>query len=180
MGKSQSKLPLESVSELQQCTAFTAKELKKWHKGFMAECPSGRMTKNEFEKIYNNSFQEGDASRFADHVFRTFDKDGDESIDFKEFICGLSITCHGSEEDKLRWAFHMYDVDRSGSITEDELVEIIRSICKMMGDEDVEKPKRIADRLFLRMDGDGDGEVTLEEFVDAAKNDTTVLSLLQQ
>ena len=177
------------VSELCKCTAFNKKELQKWYKGFMKECPTGRMTKVEFEKIYRNCFKEGDASRFADHVFRTFDKDGDESIDFKEFICGLSITCHGSEEEKLRWAFHMYDVDNSGSITEDELLEIIKSIYNMLGKEYNERqrelkcaedtPEKLAERLFLQMDGDGDGEVTLDEFVEAAKDDATIMMLLQ-
>ena len=134
----------------------------------------------EFEKLYRGRFPQGDASLFAEHTFRTFDKDGDESIDFKEFICGLSITCYGTEEDKLRWAFNMYDVDRSGSITEQELVEIVRSLCKMTGEEDDDKPKQIAENLFLKMDGDGDGVVTMDEFVDAAKSDPNILNLVQQ
>ena len=190
MGKKSSKLAPESLVQLRRCTAFSDEELQTWYKGFMKDCPSGRMTKKEFEQIYRNFFKEGDASRFASHVFRTFDKNGDESIDFREFICGLSITCHGSKEDKLRWAFNMYDIDNSGTITEDELTEIIRSIYKMMGDEDYEEqkkslddedtPEKLAERLFLQMDEDGDGEVTLEEFVEAAKDDATILKLLQQ
>ena len=116
---------------------------------------------------------------------RTFDKDGDQSIDFREFICGLSITCHGTREDKLRWAFNMYDIDKSGTITEDELTEIIRSIYNMMSEndnalEEEDSPERLAERLFLQMDEDGDGEITIDEFVGAAKNDATILKLLQQ
>lgn len=146
------------------------------------------MTRKEFEQIYKNFFKEGDATRFATHVFRTFDKDGNGSIDFREFICGLSITCHGTKEDKLRWAFNMYDIDGSGTITEDELVEIIKSIYNMMtGTEEGRKeaeaqepPEVLAAQLFQRMDEDGDGEVTIEEFVEAAKDDPTILKLLQQ
>lgn len=185
MGKKNSKIPPETLSQLRQCTAFSDVELGKWYKGFMKDCPAGRMTKKEFENIYKNFFKEGDASKFASHVFRTFDKNGDQSIDFREFICGLSITCHGSREDKLRWAFNMYDIDKSGTITEDELTEIIRSIYNMMqeGDEQLaeeECPERLAERLFLQMDEDGDGEVTIDEFVSAAKDDATILKLLQQ
>jgi len=43
-----------------------------------------------------------------------------------------------------------------------------------------EPPSVVAAQLFQRMDEDGDGEVTLEEFIEAAKDDPTILKLLQQ
>ena len=148
------------------------------------------MTKKEFEEMYCNLFKDGDASRFANHLFRKYDKSGDKSIDFGEFIYGLSITCHGRVEDKLRWAFNKYDNDNSGTVTKDALREIIRSIYEMMGDKDHEEhekslddedtPEKLTDCLFLQMDEDEDGEVTLEEFVEVAKVDATILKLLQK
>jgi hypothetical protein len=72
---------------------------------------------------------------FVDQIFRIFDKDSNGSIDFKvrcpphctvtlrlapspppaqEFMLATDMTASGSPEEKLRWAFRMYDKDGSG------------------------------------------------------------------
>lgn len=91
------------------------------------------LTKEEFQKIYKQFFPFGDPSSFADYVFNVFDADKSGTIDFKEFICALSVTSRGKMEDKLDWAFQLYDIDGDGKISYEEMLAIVEAIYKMVG-----------------------------------------------
>lgn len=90
------------------------------------------LTKEEFQKIYKQFFPSGDPTSFADYVFNVFDKDKSGAIDFKEFICALSVTSRGKMEDKLDWAFQLYDIDGDGKISYEEMLQIVEAIYKMV------------------------------------------------
>ena len=90
------------------------------------------LTKEEFQEIYRQFFPFGDPSSFADYVFNVFDSDKSGSIDFKEFICALSVTSQGKMEGKLDWAFQLYDIDGDGKISYEEMLAIVEAIYKMV------------------------------------------------
>jgi transmembrane 9 superfamily protein 2/4 len=108
------------------------------------------LTKEEFQKIYKQFFPFGDPSSFADYVFNVFDADKSGTIDFKEFICALSVTSRGKMEDKLDWAFQLYDIDGDGKISYDEMLAIVEAIYKMVGSaRSPPSPPANQDRLVL-------------------------------
>jgi Ca2+-binding EF-hand superfamily protein len=46
---------------------------------------------------------------------------------------GLSILSRGTMDEKLRWIFNLYDLNRDGKVTKDELILVVSSIYELMG-----------------------------------------------
>ncbi|ODV93898.1 hypothetical protein PACTADRAFT_51646 [Pachysolen tannophilus NRRL Y-2460] len=183
MGKAASKLSKDDISTLKKSTYFDRRELQQWYKGFLRDCPSGQLTKEEFIKIYKQFFPFGDPTEFSNYVFKVFDVDNNNLIDFKEFITALSITSRGTLEEKLIWAFQLYDLDNDGKITYDEMLSIVKSIYKMIGnmvelDEDEKTPEQRVDKLFRSFDKNKDNYISFEEFKDGSKVDPSIINAL--
>ncbi|CBY12591.1 unnamed protein product, partial [Oikopleura dioica] len=65
MGAKQAKLNKKQLEDLSEKTKFSAKEIKHWHNGFMKDCPTGKLSKGEFSKIYTQFFPKGDPTAFS-------------------------------------------------------------------------------------------------------------------
>ncbi|XP_033121205.1 neuronal calcium sensor 1-like isoform X2 [Anneissia japonica] len=183
MGKSSSRLDNDVLKDLELNTHFSSKEILQWHKGFMKDCPDGCLHQNEFLNIYQQFFPFGDATKFATFVFKVFDENQDGLIEFTEFIKALSVTSRGNVDDKLDWAFRLYDLDRDGYINKDEMMEVVDAIYKMVGPmvtypEDESTPKMMVSKIFKKMDKNLTEKLSKEEFKDGSKVDPTIVKAL--
>ncbi|KAL1924612.1 uncharacterized protein VTP21DRAFT_4266 [Calcarisporiella thermophila] len=179
VGKSQNKLTPEELDILQSETDFKEKELKQWYRHFLLSCPQGRLSYETFIEIFAKFFPFGDPAPFARIVFDAFDEDRNNSIVFGEFMKVLSVCSRGSRDKKLRWAFKLYDTDCDGYITKEEMLEVMSAIYRMVGgmvrmpvDEDT--PEKRVEKIFMLMDKDHDGKLSLQDFIQGAQEDESI------
>jgi len=175
------KIDKEDMNFLMSNTNFTKKQIKEWYRGFIRDCPSGQLSKSKFIEVYSGFFPDGNAEGFCTHVFRTFDKDQSGRIDFKEFLLAINISSGGKPEEKLEWAYQMYDIDGNGTIERSEMVEIIKAIYSMLGadESNIEvSPQDRTDEIFDKMDENNDGVLNRDEFMRGCMADKQLYSLL--
>ncbi|KAJ7402394.1 Calpain small subunit 2 [Pitangus sulphuratus] len=102
-----------------------------------------------------------------DSMFRTFKsldrdgsgqiKNGDGTIDFREYVIGLSILCNpANTEETIQMAFKLFDMDDDGTITEKEFASIIQSALGV--------PELDVSMLFKEIDADETGKLSYDEF----------------
>ena len=111
-----------------------------------------------------------------DRMIAIFDEDGGGDVDFQEFVTGLSaFSSKGNKEEKLRFAFRVYDIDRDGYISNGELFIVLKM---MVGNnlKDVQL-QQIVDKTIMEADKDGDGKISFEEFTQMVESTDVNLSM---
>ncbi|XP_040545446.1 calsenilin isoform X9 [Gallus gallus] len=174
----------EALEQLQAHTKFTKKELQSLYRGFKNDCPSGHVDEETFTLIYAQFFPQGDSSAYAHFLFNAFDADGSGALCFEDFVIGLSVLLRGTAQEKLKWAFNLYDINKDGCITKEEMLEIMKSIYDMMGRCTLPAPRDSApaehvEQFFQKMDRNRDGVVTYEEFLETCQQDVDIMSSMQ-
>ncbi|KAM6943472.1 guanylyl cyclase-activating protein 2-like [Xenentodon cancila] len=147
---------------------------------FLKECPSGALHLHEFKKIFGVQSSSLEESLFLETIFRSFDTNQDNTLDFLEYVAALNLILRGNLEDQLKWSFKIYDKDGNGKLDRQEVKQIIRIIYKIKvqsGDIGM-TPSQICDRIFELVDQNNDGEITLSEFMEGAQKEEWLLNLL--
>uniref|UniRef100_A0A8D0CY08 Ubiquitin carboxyl-terminal hydrolase 32 n=1 Tax=Sander lucioperca TaxID=283035 RepID=A0A8D0CY08_SANLU len=70
----------------------------------------------------------------SEGLFHAFDENRDNHIDFKEISCGLSACCRGPIAERQKFCFKVFDVDRDGVLSRDELHEMVVALLEVWKD----------------------------------------------
>lgn len=169
------------INDLLRRTKFTRHDILNWWYGFLADCPTGRLDKKKFIEVYQHRYQNGKAKKFCDHVFRTFNPDKKTgAIDFEHFMCAIDITLNGSSDEKLQWAFVMYDINGDQRISKEEMSTVVESMFDLLGKDKkgANNPRQHVEQIFQRIDLDRDNYLSKDEFIIGCKSDEQIRTIL--
>ncbi|KAL9556508.1 hypothetical protein MBANPS3_001831 [Mucor bainieri] len=88
----------------------------------------------------------------------------------------------GTPEEKLKLSFKLYDVDKDGFISKEELEHVMLQLSKMMADEDKqdEEIQRSIDCMFEDFDVDCDGKLSFDEYKLSAMKEPLIADFLER
>ncbi|XP_028969831.2 guanylyl cyclase-activating protein 2 [Esox lucius] len=174
MGQSQSELDEE----------VTLTQIQELYRRFASQCPSGKLHLHEFKKIFGiNTGTTEEASAYMENVFRSFDANQDNTIDFMEFVAAVHLVLRGRLDDRLRWSFKVFDRDGNGCLDREEVKHVVKIIYKIKrhgnkSGSEIMTPEKTTERIFELVDKNKDGQISLEEFMEGAQKDPWLLDQL--
>ncbi|KAI1036840.1 hypothetical protein LB503_003123 [Fusarium chuoi] len=161
------------LDNLVQGSNFDREEVDRLRKRFMKldKDNSGTIERDEFLSLPQIS-----SNPLATRMIAIFDEDGGGDVDFQEFVTGLSaFSSKGNKEQKLQFAFKVYDIDRDGYISNGELFIVL----KMMVGSNLkdQQLQQIVDKTIMEADLDKDGKISFEEFTKMVESTDVSMSM---
>lgn len=148
-----------NIRQLVKDSQFSVAELARLKKRYekLDADKNGLITPEEFRTL-----PELASNPLVDRIIDTMDKDKSGHVDFEEFVMALSTFIRGTMQDKLKFAFRIYDIDRDGFISNGELFMVL----KMMVGSNLKdgQLQQVVDKTIMYTDTDHDGKISFDEF----------------
>jgi len=121
----------------------------------------GKLSKEEIQNGYLQFFGRSLNDQEVDEMFAKVDADNSGEIDYSEFVVATMNEKNLLSNNKLQTAFKMFDKDGGGSISTDEIKQVLS-----FGQNLDEK---VVNEIIKQVDANGDGEISFEEFAEMMK-----------
>ena len=116
----------------------------------------GKLSLEEMKKACNR----GDIKiEFNEEIFKQIDTDNSGNIEYTEFISACIEKNVYLNEEKLKEAFNLFDSDKSGKISRNEIEKVLKMGA---GSKEIEE-------IMAKHDTNKDGEIDFKEFMEMMK-----------
>ena len=163
----------EEIEEIQNETGFSRNQIIRLYSRFTSldKSANGFLSREDFLRIPELAI-----NPLGDRIVHSFfQESNDETVNFRQFINVLArfrptkVKTNknklNTREEKLKFAFRMYDLDGDDKISRDELLAVLHMMVGANISE--EQLGSIADRTIHEADLDGDKQISFDEFVQA-------------
>eukprot|EP01038_Epipyxis_sp_PR26KG_P011206 gene11206-15030_t len=126
VGKGSNRMAIAAMSNVTHVEKRElAALLNKFKEIASREGNASMLNRSEFsEAIAIVGINQNDAD-ILDRLFTMYDKSGDDQINYKEFIVGISPLISGSHIEKIDFAFRLYDIEGSAYLRAKEMVNVL-------------------------------------------------------
>lgn len=155
----------EDIASFAKSTGLSEDQIKQTFNEFINDHPNGKISKDEFGATMKKVIPDSDGDKMKEHIFRVFDKNGDGSIDFSEFMMVFHIMQRGTPQQILSKLFHTFDINGDGLISKLELQKLVNDINCLLSDDDSEKVQD--EMLAVAWKMEEDGNVNIELYIQA-------------
>lgn len=161
------------LNEIQSETGFSHNQIVRLYSRFTSldKGAIGCLSREDFLRIPELAI-----NPLGDRIVHAFfTESNNETVNFRQFMRVLARfrptksnqnkNKLNTREEKLKFAFRMYDLDGDDKISKDELLSVLHMMVGANISE--EQLGSIADRTISEADTDGDNQISFEEFVQA-------------
>jgi len=161
-------LQQNEIDEIHKETGFTHHQIVRLYSRFTSLDKSnhGALSREDFLRIPELAI-----NPLGDRIVHAFFNEGEDVVNFRQFMLTLcrfrpvkehKNNEHNNREQKLRFAFKMYDLDGDDKISKEELLSVLHMMVGANISED--QLGSIADRTISEADEDQDLMISFDEF----------------
>lgn len=134
-----------------------------------------QMDRSQFRAFFHSTFQISD-DFLIDRAFLYLDKGLPPFVTLETWIKTLSLFLRGTLDEKMRYCFFVYDLGGNGKLKRNDIIKLLRKCFIYEKDEDIElMVKEFADILVQKLDIDGDGEISHDDFAESVRKQRQLL-----
>lgn len=134
--KHQDDPQLTNLKELRKTSGLKHIPVDAGLQGLKAGSTDGKLTREQFLDAYavvlTKHGVEVPSEPVRNAVFDLFDRDDNHIVDMMELICGISLLCAGTEDDKINAVFNVFDENGDGFISMEEMFKFLTSVFKVV------------------------------------------------